>query len=102
MIIQKGRTENLGRATITIRNQSLTPRGREKRHKQTRVKQTNDQKHTDQLSRPQSRWSQCKKDKKHKDKTQSNTKYKSPRRFNHKATESNINTGTNALERSLV
>ena len=40
-LLNKSKRKSPGRVRITSRSQSLTTRGREKRHKQTRIKQTN-------------------------------------------------------------
>ena len=47
---QNGKQKIPGNATITSRSESLTPKGKGKRHKPTCAKQTSLRKHTDNLS----------------------------------------------------
>ena len=56
---EKGQMKSPGSATITSRNQSLTPRGIEERDKATSQNKQTLKKHTNQLSHPKMRWWQC-------------------------------------------
>ena len=98
-------TKHLRSATITSCSPSMAPSGIEKRHKPTHAKQIKPRKaHFISFSSPSKVTAMLKrlKNTSLRTKTQRKTKYKTPRRINHKAKQSKSTARTTALERSIV
>ena len=93
-----------GSVTITNRSQPPTPRPREKWQKLTRTKQTYTREaHRPAPSSPNEVITMLKGMTKDQDKEHEKTlHHEAPRSINHKATQNKNNTGTTALERSVL